>query len=309
MTARASTEITVSTDKRGSGPSVVVGVDGGPAAPAVLTSAGDEARRRRIPLELVTVVGPSTSVDETGPWASGVPSKAAVRRQLPLDPWVLARRRLSDAAARVAAGWPDVTVHGRCVPQDDIEDASRAEALLPRDPALLVVGAQGRRRTAPFGLGSASRLLVQRLGAPVLVVPRGRPAPSGTAPVLVGLRDSRDIEVLRAAAAESARRSAPLVVVLVGEASVVPTLTGVLGEVLIPPTTRVIGATGGHAASALVRIAEAEDAQLLVIGTRGSVALAGLAPYSTSRGTLRLSSRPVLLVPAGAPRSGPLVPA
>jgi nucleotide-binding universal stress UspA family protein len=150
---------------------------------------------------------------------------------------------------------------------------------------------------------------VQRLGAPVLVVPTRPSATSGTGPVLVGLRDGRDIQVLRAAVAESARRGAPLVVVLVGEASFVPTLTGVLGEVLVSPTTRAIGAAGGHAASALVRIAEAEDAQLLVVGTRGSVALAGLAPHSTSRGTVRLSTRPVLLVPDGATRREPLVPA
>ena len=44
----------------------------------------------------------------------------------------------------------------------------------------------------------------------------------------------------------------------------------------------------------------AEDAQLLVIGTDGPASLAGLAHESTSRAVIRLSSRPVLLVPAHA---------
>jgi nucleotide-binding universal stress UspA family protein len=131
----------------------------------------------------------------------------------------------------------------------------------------------------------------------VLVIPSATVASPG-APVVAGLHGQRDREVLSTAVAESVLREAPLVVVLVLDGPARSDRGSVLDDVLVPPATRIVGVVARHVASTLLRVAQSEHAQLLVIGTPGPAALAGLVPDSTSRTVVRLSPRPVLLVPA-----------
>jgi nucleotide-binding universal stress UspA family protein len=302
-------------DGRDVTPSVVAGVSGGPDAAAVVRVAAQEAGRRGLPLELVTIVGPGLVPDEVpdeaegwdGGWMSRGSGPVPAPRAGSQARRALARRRLNDAAATAEAAWPGLPVRARSVAQDELDDPATAATLLPAAD-LLVVGAQGGRRIPPFGLRSASRLLVRRIPAPVLVVPSAA-AGLPEAPVVVGLHGHRDRDVLLTAVAESVLRDAPLVVVLVLDGPVRPEPVAVFGDVSVPSATRLVGVAAGHVASALVRVAESERAQLLVIGTPGPAALAGLAPHSTSRTVVRLSPRPVLLVPAVASARRRPVPA
>jgi len=287
--------------------SVVAGIDRGPLAGAVLRAAAEEALRRDVALDLVAVVGPSPALDDAHRWTParsgpGLPGPGADLDSAP--GWPEAIRRLAEAADQAEATWPQLEVRTWCVAQDELRDSATAVGLPAAER--LVVGARGRNRTPAFGLRSVSRLLAKRFAAPVLVVPVSLPPPA--APVVVGLRDRRDVEVLRSAVAESALRGAPLVVVLVLGGPADPGPHGVLDDVAVPPGTRVIAVTSEPAAAALARVAVAEDAQLLVIGTDGPASLAGLAHESTSRAVIRLSSRPVLLVPPHAEEGNRVTP-
>jgi nucleotide-binding universal stress UspA family protein len=289
-------------------PSVLAGIDGGRLTAAVVRAAADEAVSRGLALDLVTVVGaPSEEATDTG--AVGTDRWGLIRRagHLPAPSgdrnsdahWLRAGQRLARAAEVAAAEHPELEIRTWRVPHDEVEDPAGSPGQL-RAAELLVVGALGRNAVPPFGLRSVSRLLAKRMSAPVLVVPAAAGRSAG-APVVVGIHDRRDVDVLRTAVEQSVLRAAPLLVVLVlgGPGTPVrPGRRGVLDDVPVPPRTRVIAVADGSVAAALVRVAEVEQAQLIVIGTEGSASLAGLAPESTSREVIRLSTRPVLLVPA-----------
>jgi nucleotide-binding universal stress UspA family protein len=293
--------------------SVVVGLDGGPIAATVVRTAAAEAVRRGLVLDLVTVVGAPTVATDAESWTVRRPVRRlpAPRGDREFGPrWLMARRRLAAAAGEAVAARPELEVRTWCVAQEDLEDPAATGVRLPA-AELLVLGALGRNGAPPFGLRSASRLLAKRMGSPVLVVPAAAAAAPPGAPVVVGIRDQGDLEALRTAVTESLRRDAPLVVVLVLATSATPIDPGpggVLDHVPVPPGTRVIAVADGYVASVLVRVAEREHAQVLVIGTEGTASLAGLARESASRAVTRLSPRPVLLVPSHGQHRHPVAP-
>ena len=252
-------------------PSVVAGIDAGPLARAVVSSAAEEAVRRGLALDLVTVVVPGTVPEAFERWTVPRPDDpllAAPRHRESAPDWQTAREHLTAAAQEAVARWPELTVRTWCLAEDDLEDPAATGVRLPL-AAMLVVGALGRKGDRPFGLRSISRLLAKRMGCPVLVVP-GDTAPGATAPVLAGIHDRRDVEVLRTAVTESGLRQAPLVVVLVLGEPADPGPHGLLDDIPVPPRTRVIAVAHEDVAAALVRVAEDEDAQVLVIGTTGA---------------------------------------
>jgi len=68
-------------------------------------------------------------------------------------------------------------------------------------------------------------------------------------------------------------------------------------EAGVEATASLVRARAGHAAQAIVETAEAEDADAIVMGSRGRGGLSAALLGSTSFKVLHLSDRPVLVVP------------
>ncbi len=137
-------------------PRVVVGVDVSRGAPATLEFAFRAADRRGVPLVAVHAWGGDVPADLEGICGSVAAGETAAREALDraLGPW---RRRFDD-----------VPVEARLRRTGPV-DALAAES---EGAALLVVGSRGRVLGAPRG--PVGRTLIERAGAPTVVVRAGR---------------------------------------------------------------------------------------------------------------------------------------
>ena len=186
---------------------------------------------------------------------------------------------------------------------------------------LLVLGDRGASGSRAFLLGTTSRELVRATSCPVLVVPdEPRPEIPGdlvavdpatlAGAVLVGLgAGAEGVGVLRVAAAEAARSGARLVVLHSYSNSVEAEgqrLTK--ARELVERRLADAELDDGLPVSTILTPRPPADslllhgrlARLVVIGSRGSMALARLAMGSVSRGVLDATSTPVLVIPATA---------
>ncbi|GAB2677098.1 universal stress protein [Thalassiella azotivora] len=186
-------------------------------------------------------------------------------------------------------------------------------AALLEGTGLLVVGARGAHGPRAFGLESTSRSILGRVGVPVTVVPDDghEPAEPADQPVVVaGVPDGPlGVEVLRHAAAEARLRDGRLRVVhsfapetsggrdLAAARSVVSHALRAAGTDPCLPVSRIL--TSEPAAAAIAR--HADGADLVVVGSRGRLALAGLTSDSVSRSVLDAAGCPVQVVLAGDP--------
>jgi nucleotide-binding universal stress UspA family protein len=289
---------------------VLVGTDGSWHSGPVLDAAAAEASTRGLPLLIVSVVRslPEEQAGRMAPTDGG-------DRSAELTDW-----RLREAVSRVRGMHPALEIRTLRLP-DAVHLPWRIDgsAGLP-EPRLLVVGARGPHDQPAFGVGTVSRDLLRASSCPVLVVPESthvRPAnPAVHADAVVaGLADDPlSGPVLRAAADEAGVRRARL--------RIVHCYTAAGGEsdeqALARATARaqeLVGATGAvderwsalpyglvvtdePAAEALSRRSAA--ASVVVLGTRGPAALAGLSPASVSRAVVGSARCPVLLVVPGA---------
>lgn len=279
---------------------VVVGYDGTWHSAPALERAATEAIERGLPLTLLTVVPTDTDPRLT----------EEARRAAAVQRWDASS---TDAAAGVAAmrrRLPGLSATATILP--DADRASLRTALA--HARLLVLGTAGRAGPKAFLMGSTSRELARAVICPLLVVPETAPrhhpdraigAPDSdvvTGSVVVGLGHGPEaVGLLRLAADEAARRAVRLCVVHAyplghspdqAQADVDLLLQrGTLGHA-VPVTTIV---TPDPPAQAL--LGYADQAGLLVVGTRGPLAMARLALGSVSRAVLDDAGVPVLLVP------------
>lgn len=275
---------------------VVVGDDGSRHARRVVEHALGEADRLGLALTVLTLVQPVVDPDRS--ISAQLREERAATEQ--------ADRRLQGTIAQLRERRAEGTVRGVLLVNPD--DATLGTHLARC--ALVVVGSRGPVGQQAFSLGTTSRRLLKAARCPALVVPRdvAPPAAGGQGMVVAGLDTwTPGQQVLREAAAAAATRGGHLQVVCsyrgeAGEsAEQALARAGAACEQQVRAAgldpglsvTRVI--TAEPPAAALTRIAQ--DAALLVVGSRGALALAGLASESVSRAVLQTMPAPVLVVP------------
>jgi nucleotide-binding universal stress UspA family protein len=276
---------------------VLVGDDGTRYSRAAVEFAAEEAARRRLPLSVVTirrsVMVPGVSLTD-----QLREERTAVRE---------AEHRLRSTLARVRERCPDVAVDG--VLLEDPEPQEVTDRLT--GATLLVLGTHSAFGMPAFALDSPSMELAEAVSCPVVCVPDA-PAvePRGgrqSGPVVVGV-DTGDfaIRLLQQAGEEAQRRRTGLVVVhcyrvdpgedsarvQAGARAAVQDL--LLRAALDPGVDVTIDLTSSPVATALME--RSRTASLLVTGTRGLLALAGLTTDSISRAVLDSAACPVLMV-------------
>lgn len=140
------------------GGAVVVGVDGSDGSLVALRTAAEEARRRRVPLEVVVA------------WHPGVVGSLPVFGVgTPVEEQLAELRQGLDATLSsegLADGDPDV--------RPRVVNGHAAEALVDasESAALVVVGSRGHGTVAGMLLGSVSQQVLAHARCPVMVVPR-----------------------------------------------------------------------------------------------------------------------------------------
>lgn len=284
---------------------VVVGYDGTWRSRGAVDRAAAEAVARRQSLVLLDVV----ARDEAGATSTA----ATGTRQQRWD------RAVTDSAAeaeRVARDHPGLRSSSVVVLDDALDSALPVLARC----GLLMLGERGPLGVRAFLMGSTSRELVRSTACPVLVVPDDAPA-VGPGSVVVGIGDDdHAVTLLQVAGDEALRRGRHLTVLhsysrsgtshsaqrADGPGSSAVDAAHLRVETLLrradldPRLTVLVELTPDAPVAALLR--HAAEAGVLVLGTRGPIALARLALGSVSRAVLDATTVPLLLVPAGRRR-------
>ncbi|WP_315093851.1 universal stress protein [uncultured Cellulomonas sp.] len=271
---------------------VVVGYDGSPEAQEALRWAAQEAGRTHRPLRLVHV----------GLGQGGAQS-------------------LSDGVERARTVAPGVEVTSAL----DL-GASIAGALVDQSTGahLLVVGARGLGGFAGLLLGSVSTAVAAHSRCPVVVV-RHRPGPSvvpEARPVVVGVDGSMtSLRAVDLAFDQAAQRRAPLRAVHAWQLPVrlgsAPVWTGSeIEQQLATEKALLAESLAGHmeqyadvevlpsvglGGPAEVVLAASDDAQLLVVGSRGRGGFRGLLLGSVSQAVVHHATCPVVVVHPAEP--------
>lgn len=290
---------------------VVVGIESRPGQQRLVEAAAAEAAARACPLVVVTVVpGVRGGHGDVG-------ELLAEERRLAEDAASGLAAALSDAQTR----HPELVLRGASVPEDAPDDLT---GVLPA-ARLLVVGGRGTSGRRAFTLGSVSRRLLQGLDCPVLVVPGDGGSAGAARPVLAGVQDDDLAPLVLAAAAEAAATRGGRLQVLhaytrrpgEGDDEALTRADRLCADLIeragLPAALQVERlVTLDAAGSALVR--GSAEASVLVVGSRGPLALAGLALESVSAAVLHDARCPVLVVPRRSnrresSRGGAAVPA
>jgi len=290
------------TDDNGSVRAVLVGIDGSPAALTAVRWAAREAVRRRAPIRMVNAFGWMPVHDADDPLQVVPKRRDALRRA--------AEESLAVAVAQVAEVAPDVEVSQEVM-------AGMPAALLvalSAEAQLAVVGQRGLGGFAGLLLGSVGAAVAAHAACPVLVV-RGATDPPQDGPVVVGVDGSPQSDAAVAFAVEAAAaRGVSLRAVHAWLDSVVPVMVSkaVDWDIVaaqqanlrtnclagwrekypdLPIEPLLIEDRPAHALMDSI-----DDAQLVVVGSRGRGGLAGMTLGSVSQALLHHAGCPVAVV-------------
>jgi nucleotide-binding universal stress UspA family protein len=275
---------------------IVVGVDGSEQAAAALRWAAEEAALHGIrPTALLAW----DFLDRH--WPGDVPH--------PFAPTYGPKEALDALGAAVTSALGE----GADVHREIVRDAPISALLAASEEAdLVVLGARGHGGFPPLRLGSVSERVVERATGPVAVV--REVAPVRGSRVVVGIDGSRgSTAALQWAASEAARRDAPLTVVHAWQvvAAAAPwgsaaswddevrrAATIVLAAAVADPALDGLKVEEhlcvGNAAGAILE--QAVTAGLVVVGSHGKGAVAGLLLGSVSRQVVQHATCPVVVV-------------
>jgi nucleotide-binding universal stress UspA family protein len=289
-------------------PAVVVGVDGSPAARAALLWAADEAAMRRETLRIVHGMGAAARLG-----AHPLPDRAAVEEDL--------RRRgrslLAESEEAVRRVRPEVPVVAVLAEEDApgviLDDARHGD--------VIVVGSRGLGGIRALMLGSVSARTSSHAPCPVVVVPdterprrRGRivvgvdGSDSSHRALRFGLREAlvsgsevvvvNSWEVPLPADVDAAAVDAQSVHEEVFDRQSEEVVAGVLAEVIDDSTEELeISAVRMQANPVEALLKAGEDADLIVVGSRGRGGVRGLVMGSVSQGVLHHARVPVAVLP------------
>jgi nucleotide-binding universal stress UspA family protein len=241
-----------------------------------------------------------------------------------------AAARVVEAAGRALAAHPltveTSVLHGAAA-RELTDEAHRWKA------DVVVVGSHGHSALGGLLLGSVSAELVDHAPCPVLIAR----VPSARKAIVAVDGSTAAARVLTVLASWPVMRSLPMIVVTVvhaldhgGAASADAALrapldatpdrvalglqahaTGIVDSAVAQLAAAGIAATSrvleGHAADQIVKAATQENADLIVVGSRGLTGLTRLRLGSTARGVLHTAAASVLVVPshvASAPEQG-----
>jgi nucleotide-binding universal stress UspA family protein len=277
---------------------IVVGVDGSSGAAAAARWAAAEAARRGAGIRLVAAVE----------WLEGPLVGLPVSEQRGADTLLeMADKSLEEAAVAVSGVAPEL----RPERQADVGYPVAMLAVESRQAGLLVIGAGGHGRLASLVAGSVAVEVATQSACPVVVV-RGEQHGS-TAPVVVGVDVSPVGEAAIAFAFEAAAaRGVPVIAVHTSgapprdvrtvprwsesiadaERDLAEALAGWCDKYPDVQVRRVV--SKGHPARRLLELSE--EAQLLVVGSRGHSELVGLVLGSVSHAMVHRAACPVVVV-------------
>jgi nucleotide-binding universal stress UspA family protein len=290
---------------------IVVGVDESPAAKIAVQWATWDAELRKIPLTLVHAISP-----EVATWPN-------VRLPAGLARWQQDRgRRLVDDAFKVVEeasrrGGP-AEVHSEVLPSA----AVRTLVDLSKNAELVVTGCHGSGRWPGRLLGSVSSGLLRYAHCPVAIVHDEDKLVShpSQAPVLVGIDGSSASELATAIAFdEASRRDVDLIALHAwSDADVsewpgidLPATASMAEEAL---AERLAGWQEQYPDVQVDRtvvcdqparqlVQRSEDAQLVVVGSRGRGGFAGMLVGSVSETVAQMARVPVIVARESMPRS------
>ena len=286
---------------------IVVGIDGSPPSGNALEWAVARARLGGEQLELVNTYDPAPNLDFYGyhSLSAGPPVEWFTE---------FSGQVLDAAAARVRELAPDLT----CSTITEMGHPAAVLAAASEGADAVVVGRRGLGSAASALLGSVSNRLTTQAKCPLVVVGQGNlPA---TGPIVVGVDGSEfGTNALRYAIAEAAVRKTSVTAVaaydvllptlrvadpeLIArmqadiEAEAASTITGALDEAQETgpaPVSVDSVVLEGRAADAI--LGQAEDAQLIVVGTHGKGLVRRILLGSVTQQVLHDAGRPVAVI-------------
>jgi nucleotide-binding universal stress UspA family protein len=281
---------------------IIVGIDGSPVSDAAVRWAARDAAIRGLPLTLVHVEDPAAPTWSQAPILEESPAEQqAEGRSLLVNASKIARDAIGDTAR--------IQING------ELLSSAPVPALVDQsnDAELIVVGSTGRGALSRGFLGSVSSGLIRHAHCPVALIRDEDPQTPhpAEAPVLVGIDGSTSDLAAAVAFEEASRRHADLIALHAWNDTDMSEIPGYDWSPITTKEDRLLTeALAGwqerypdvivhkrlvrdRAARALVDASE--STQLVVVGSHGSGAFAGMLLGSVSNAVVQAVHKPVIV--------------